>query len=87
MFQLVSLSNGIFYPYHTATGSTANTLKKSDMDVMTNRDCERTWGRNQIMDFHICINDHDSDSSACMVGTNRNKFFSSGGLEPTRIVL
>lgn len=50
-----------------ATGSTANTLKKSDMDVMTNRDCERAWERNQIMDFHICVNDHDSDSSACMV--------------------
>ena len=50
-----------------ATGSTANTLKKSDMDVMTNQRCRRTWGASSILSSHICINDHDSDSSACMV--------------------
>lgn len=50
----------------SATGSTANTLKKSDMDVMTNQRCRRTWGASSILSSHICINDHDSDSSACM---------------------
>ena len=54
-------------------GNTADTLKKSDMDVMTNSDCARIWGWYgvEIKDSHICINDHDWDSSACMVGTKR----------------
>lgn len=49
-----------------ATGSTSNILKKSDMTVMTERECERTWGRQRILSSHICINDDNSDSSACM---------------------
>ena len=53
------------------TGSTTNTLKKSDMDVMTNNRCGRSWGQNSILSSHICVNDHDSDSSACMVSANK----------------
>lgn len=41
------------------------TLQKTDMNVVTMSTCQLTWG-SYIKTSHICINDKNLDSSACM---------------------
>ncbi|KAJ8318934.1 hypothetical protein KUTeg_004025 [Tegillarca granosa] len=49
----------------SATGTLADVLQHTPMNVMTNDNCKRSWGNSLIIQSHICL--AVGTSSACNV--------------------